>query len=177
MSPHQAIAVGVRLFAVWLAIYWFQDIVTFYFDSTSRAYSHALTIGAAVSLFVAVLVLTLWFFPRTVARKLLAASTPESTASAPPETWLAVGCALIGFWVLTHAVPALMRNLLFLYFSDPPYHDTTNGRIWLFYFSAEIVIALWLIFGTKGLRKLFLWAQTAGQNPAKSEESAERPAP
>jgi hypothetical protein len=162
MSPHQTIAVAVRLFSVWLATYTVRDIVTFYLADTSRNYPSALPISIAVFLFTAVLVLLLWFFPQTVARKLLASPDREPAAPTPPEMWLAVGCTLIGLWVLTSAVPALIRRLLILHFADAGYQDTTS--VWLLYYSAEIAIALWLIFGTKGIKKLFLWAQTAGQN-------------
>jgi len=166
MSPHQTIAVAVRLFSIWLAIYVFRDILTFYFEGTTRNYSHALTIAIAVWSFSAALVAALWYFPQTVARRLLAPPGPESTVSASPEMWLAVGCTLIGLWTLTFAVPAFVRGLFFMHFSNVAYQDTTNGDIWLFYYLAEILIGLWLIFGTRGLRKLFLWAQTAGQNRA-----------
>jgi hypothetical protein len=162
MSPHQTIAVSVRLFSIWLAIYSFRDIVTFYFEGTSRNYSHALPIGIAVFLVSAFLVVVLWLFPQTVARKLLASPVKESTPSASPDMWLAAGCTLIGLWVLTSAMPSLIRHLLIVHFADGGYED--NATVWLFYYLVEIAIALWLIFGTKGIRKLFLWAQTAGQN-------------
>ena len=164
MSPHQTIAVAARLFAAWLAAYSFQDIVTFYFEAASRSYSYALPIAITAVIVAAGLVLVLWFFPQTVARKLLVSPVSDSTPSGSPETWLAVGCTLIGLWVLTSAVPALIRRLLFLHFADAGYQDATT--VWLLYYSAEIAIALWLILGTKGIKRLFLWAQTAGQSPA-----------
>jgi hypothetical protein len=78
--------------------------------------------------------------------------------------WLSVGCALIGLWVLTSALPALVRNLIVLYLSRDTYDDVPNVNIWRIYYLVEIAIGLWLILGAKGFRKLYWWAQTAGHN-------------
>jgi hypothetical protein len=85
-------------------------------------------------------------------------------SGAPPDMWLSVGCALIGLWVLTSALPALVRNLIVLYLSRDTYDDVPNVNIWRIYYLVEIAIGLWLILGAKGFRKLYWWAQTAGHN-------------
>jgi divalent metal cation (Fe/Co/Zn/Cd) transporter len=137
MTPHQAIAVAVRLFAVWLAVRVFREVLAFSFDASSP---HATWIALGVSIVAAAIVLALWFFPRTVAHKLLSSPVAESPPSASPDMWLAMGCALIGLWLLTTTLPGLIRYSLVVYFSSGS-GDTSNLKSWLPYSFAEVLIA------------------------------------
>ena len=164
MSPHQTIAVSVRLFAVCLAIHAGGEILSFYIASSGQDNVHALLIALSASLFVAVVILALWFFPLTIARKLLSSPKPEASIPASSDMWLSMGCALIGLWMLTSSLPALVRNSLILYFAGATYDDTARLNLWLLYYAAEVGIALWLILGAKGFKQLYWWAQKAGHN-------------
>jgi hypothetical protein len=110
----------------------------------------------------AVVCLGLWFFPRSVAGKLLPEPAGHAPAVSSPDTWLAMGCALIGLWMLTYAVPALARDAVVLQLATDYYQDTSQTRSWVFYNLLEVVIAFWLVFGAAGFRRLFWWARSAG---------------
>ncbi|SRR6266480_2426763 len=162
MSPHQTIAVAVRLFAIWLLIWLIPGVFGFYAQFIKHSDPAKLLVAAAVTIVAAVVVLGLWFFPHTVARMLLTEANAESAPTISADTWLTLGCAVIGLWVLASGLPGLMRDLFILYFSQDTYTDTSQIKQWLFYDFAQILMATWLIFGTKGLRKIFWWARYAG---------------
>lgn len=170
MSPHQTIAVAVRLFALWLGVYTVRSTSALFLGGGATIYSKPLdSKGLAISGIIGILTLlmaiVLWFFPLTVAKKLLS----PSAAAAPAETrdsWLAMGCALIGLWLLATSVPAIVRDAMYLYSSFPEGDDFAEFKRWLAYRGVEVLIALGLIFGSSGFVKLFLWARTAGTNKA-----------
>ena len=73
-----------------------------------------------------------------------------------------MGCALIGLWVLTSAIPALVRDAVIIYAARGLPEDTTPVQHWMLYYCLEILIALWLIFGARGFQRVFWWARYAG---------------
>ena len=106
MSPHQAVAVAVRIFAAWLGITVLRDLASFAFlrQSDIPGYGFAVIVVALAALLVA----ALWFFPGTIAGKLLSPDNARPEAAASPDLWLAIGCALLGLWMLTSALPTLI---------------------------------------------------------------------
>jgi len=108
--------------------------------------------------------LLLWIFPLTTAKKLLAPPVAEPAPAASPDTWLAMGCALIGLWLLATAIPVVVRDALYFYSSASEYDDFPGFRRWLIYRLVEILVAVWLIVGTKGFVKVFQWSRGAGIN-------------
>jgi hypothetical protein len=158
MSPTQAVALAVRLFAVWLAIYW-ALWVPYLYGLVRDSENVAESAGAIGVLVLAILfVLFLWFFPRTVARTLLPEhdSTPITTAS--PAAWFAVGCALLGLWVLTEALPGLARNVYVLIYAQRNGASAPGWDAGLVYRLVELAIGFWLLLGAAGVRKLLKWA-------------------
>jgi hypothetical protein len=163
MSPHQTIAVAVRLFAIWLFVSVVVGFLTFYAKGGPLASGTLPFVGTAVGL-TGLVVLVLWFFPQTIARRLLSASDRTPARSEPADTWLAMGCALVGLFVLSSALPATLRDLLILFISrnDNTITDTSVVKQGLLYDSLRVGIAVWLILGAAGVRKVFWWARYAG---------------
>ena len=169
MSPQQIVAVGARLLAAWLVVHLPGQINQFYFFISTGvdANSASLLVFTGCALVVEILlILSLWFFPLIIAQKLLGASSVEPPAPASPDLWLGMGCALIGLWVLTTSVPALLLNLYALIGVTDRYAEVNSLRHDLrhsvLYNAAEVAIALWLILGARGFRELYWWAQNAG---------------
>ena len=159
MTPHQIVAVALRLLALWLGIGVLRIVPSFFVIGTSGAR------GSAYTLFTlgvtAVFVIGLWFFPHSIAGKLLPSPSTEARSPTASDTWLAMGCSLIGLWILTTTVPRLAVDLYVLSYM-PGADDYSPVRRSILYEFAEAVIALWLICGAKGFRKVFWWAQSAG---------------
>jgi hypothetical protein len=167
MSPQQIVAVGARLLAAWWVAHLPGAVNQFYWFIKSGVDSSSASLLAFTSCALVLeilLILALWFFPLTIARKLLRASSVEAPTPSAPDIWLGMGCALIGLWLLTTSVPALVLNAYVLvgadnYAESSLRHDVIHN---VFYNSAEVAIALWLILGARGFRELFWWAQNAG---------------
>src|SRR3954468_24684505 len=88
MSPTQATALGVRLFAIWLAIYcarWSPYLFGVARDSDEVATIVVTVLAALLSIAA---ILFLWFFPRTVARAILPASDTAPAVPREPDMWL-----------------------------------------------------------------------------------------
>jgi len=169
MSPYQIIAVMVRLFAVWLAIHLPGQLYAFYFEGTKidQPYTGLITVG--ILLAALVIILGLWFFPMSIARKLLSAPALEEASPTTPDTWLSMGCALIGLYLLTEYLPSLIRDSLFLLSSETLAGDFSALRNSIIYLACMVVIAVWLILGARGFTKVFRWARYAGLD-ARSEQ-------
>jgi hypothetical protein len=152
----------VRLFAIWLAIYWARWIPYLY----TQAHEAEGMMETAVAVIVTVLgiafVLALWFFPRTVARTLLPSESNPPALKSHPGSWFAVGCTLLGLWVLTSAVPALVRNayvLLYVQRNNMPVPEGWGSGV--LYYSVELGVGVWLLLGAAGVRKVLWWARSA----------------
>jgi hypothetical protein len=170
MSPHQAIAVAVRLFAVWLAAYALRTASAIIFGGGATIYSRpidsrGLIVAGIIGILTLLAAIFLWFFPLTTAKKLLSPPVTAAPAEAP-DTWLAMGCTLIGLWLLASAIPSIVRDALYLYSSFPEHDDLVQFKRWLAYRFVEVIIALWLVFGSKGFVKLFWWVRNAGTKKA-----------
>jgi hypothetical protein len=164
MTPHQTIAVAVRLFAIWLAVTLVTNLISYNAQFHWQEQPNKLLATALIVAVIGLACLALWFFPLSVARRLLPAASLQSASpapSAPPDMWLAMGCALLGLWVLTSALPLLARDCMILTSADFA-TDTSEVRHWLAYHLAGALIGGWLTLGAKGFRRFFWWAQHAG---------------
>jgi len=166
MTPLQILAVAVRLFVVWLAVSTGREILAVYVSGIARGSGDGALLAILSVVIVAAVAIALWYFPKTVARKLISPPDPEPQTSASADSWLAVGCALIGIWLFASSLPAFVRRLLIIHFSYGVGEDPTDRNVWVFYYLSQIAISLWLIFGAKGLSRLIRWARDAGRNKA-----------
>ena len=160
MTPHQGIAVALRVFAVWLAVTAMRSVSATFFGS--RAEPEGLIAAGVIALLTFLVALLLWFFPLTISKKLLSSPAAAPAPAETPDTWLAMGCALIGLWLLASAIPSVVRDALFVY--SPSLQDDELGayKRWLIYRFVEVALALWLIAGTRGIVKVFSWLRSAG---------------
>jgi hypothetical protein len=170
VTPHQTLAVAVRLFALVMALYVGRELLGYYVAARDENDAHASPIVAAVSI-VAILVLAvLWFFPRSIARGLLPLSSDTPAEPSAPDTWLAVGSSLIGLWLVASAVPALMRNALVMYFFRAEDSLDRSGLMsGLLYYLLQFAVGAALILGANGIRNLIAWARIAGTRPPHEE--------
>ena len=162
MTPHQTIAVAIRLFAIWLAIYFLRAAPGYYYGSkTYNAPDFAVTFIVVTLAIVAVAFLILWFFPSNIAKGILPAETISNSNLAPvsPDRWFAVGASLLGLWLVADAIPALVRfiflGLLSNRLTSPIYHDESI-YLNVIYYVTELAIGLYLLLGAKGLRSLVM---------------------
>jgi hypothetical protein len=162
MTPNQILAVAVRLFAIWFAIYVAREMLGLYVSGRERGDPYSLAIVATVSILAVLFLVVLWLFPKTIARGLLAVSSDAPAQPASPEIWFAMGTSLIGLWAMASAVPALVRNSLVMYLFRSESVDMSDLRSGMLYYLVQFVVGLGLIFGANGIRKFIWWARNAG---------------
>jgi len=159
MSPHQAVAVALRIFAVWLGIYTLRTAASFAFVTQPNV--PGLGVAVAFLAVTALLVVALWTFPRLIAGKLLSPVNAKAEPSGSPDLWLAMGCALLGLWLLTSALPSLILDTYRLVYYEST-SDDSGLKHSVIYFVIEAGIGVWLVLGARGFRKLFWWLRHAG---------------
>jgi hypothetical protein len=119
MTPQQLIGTAVRLFAIWLGI---TSIA--YFSSIPAALAAApigngsgVTVAYALGGIYVLAALLLWFFPMVVAQKLVPRTQHTNHLSFRSYELARVGCALLGLWLVSKALPSvvwfLFRSFLF----------------------------------------------------------------
>jgi len=154
MHPNQVISVAARLLALWLLV----DLITrsaafatvfrgFYEPSMYVPVIAALLLNFGLAVF-------LWFFPRRVARILVSDNESAPTQVFSPVMWFAIGCSLLGLWVLAAAIPGLIHGLFLLYLglqSGSPVGDDWPGIV--VSSTIKLVLGIWLLFGAKGVRR------------------------
>ena len=110
MTPQQVVGLGVRLFAIWLALIGLPYVVYIPLSLARQHIDFGTTpylIGAGFFI-VAVL---LWIFPMVVAHRLIPRTTFDNVITVSPSEAAKVGCCLLGLWLLIKSGPALVSFL------------------------------------------------------------------
>ena len=161
MSREDFVAVAARVFAVFLLV------------TVARSFPSAMALigqdGPQPSLLLVALVLAssvavcaiLWFFPLTIAKKLLPAmNEPRSETSMSGSVALSVGLTLLGVWVLAYALSdAIYWTTIFIMTRSAEFEHFVWGHEQIasvFTTIAELILAIWLIFGSSGIKRLIL---------------------
>jgi hypothetical protein len=165
MTPHQALALGVRLFAVWFALVTVREVLTFLGTWHSSSDSQALLFLIGGSIVALGILLALWLFPKSIARGLLPTSTDVPTQTASYQMWFSLGTALIGLWFVASAIAPILRNVSVMYVFRSELANLENLRqlrVGIFYYLVELAIGLGLIIGATGITRFVWWVRHAG---------------
>jgi hypothetical protein len=165
MTATQVIALGVRLFSVWLFVYVVRNVPGMWQYNSLEADSSANLVVAIVACVLFAVVAVLWLFPLTVANKLLPQTLHEDRINLPLEQVQAVGFSLIGLWVLTNAIPSALYWVLMSYYGAKPnslLHLSAKEYSLIASTVLELVLGIWLLFGAKGLLGILRRACSAG---------------
>jgi hypothetical protein len=173
MTPQQIIGTGVRLFAIWLLL---SSIA--YFTAIPNALAGQDLLGgntkAAVyiigSLYVTVAAL-LWFFPMTVAHKLLPRTSHTNTLRVHGFDLARAGIGLLGLWLLAKSLP----TIVWLLFSALLFMDTRSTfgslppetKLQIAVSAFEVFLAFVFVFQSRAL------AGAVMSNPISGSDGAE----
>lgn len=160
MSREDFVAVGSRIFAAYLLITSTRSAPTTFrllsqTDDTISLYLFAIEI-AIVLLVVALL----WFFPLTIARKLLPAmKEPRSEQAMDSSAGLSVGITLIGLWFLAGGIVDATYWLTIALrvrqeTSEIPYTWSVEQKADVVSTVMQLVVALICILGSSGINQL-----------------------
>jgi hypothetical protein len=165
MTNAQIVGLGVRLFAIWLFVYVLQLAPNLWVFTHRDGDTIMMTMGVITPALLVLVAVALWFFPLTVASKLIPRSALAQSTSLPIEDLQQCGFLLLGLWVLSNAIPSFVRYVFFLYYFLGP-HATldlgTNIPGGMLFSSVQLIIGIWLLFGARGLLGLLRWARRAG---------------
>ncbi|SDS85072.1 hypothetical protein SAMN05216421_2323 [Halopseudomonas xinjiangensis] len=154
MSKEDIVAIASRLFSVFLFVLAVRSGTLI---ASATGYDHkslllATLFGAAFTLAIAVV---LWRFPLSIARKLLPVTDGGGTKVSTDTTpILEIGCTLLGLWLFASALSDVVQwSLYWLIISNQGYGESVSasqiGSIIASF--AELVFALWLVLGYKGV--------------------------
>jgi hypothetical protein len=168
MTSAQIVGLGVRLFAIWLVVSMLRHVPgiwQFNLSGTAAGNNSTNVVIVAVTVIILALAAGLWFFPLTVAGKLIPRSGKTDHLRVPLDEAESIGFSLLGLWVLASSVPDVfywvfmtyqalrLNSMLELRANDYSYMVTT---------AVEVILGIWLLFGARGLRGLLRWARRAG---------------
>jgi hypothetical protein len=162
--PRLIVALGLRLVAlVWL-LYTLSHLYGLfaYWDPNFTDFAGKPVVWLFVFFQIAICGV-LWFFPSTIADKLIpsAARAGEEPIPARLEDWQAIGVLCIGLWSLSIAIPDVVYWLTFLYMSgsaglDPSHLANLLATV------IQLVISFWLVFGARALALFLFKIRTGG---------------
>ena len=172
MTSRQFVALGVRLFCIWLAIYILRYAPAFWLLGQQSSSTPSRTPVVVGTLILVAIVIALWLLPLTVARRLLPRSALDQPISLPAHEQIEqAGFCLLGLWLLTQAIPSLVfEGFVFYLYTRPgstlglrPEEYAALARALV-----ELALAIWMLLGAKGLLGIVRWARTAGSSAAVS---------
>jgi hypothetical protein len=158
MSREDFVAIAARLFAIFLGVYALRT--TFFYVQFMAQAEIEPGMVAGYAFVVAVMVavaLLLWFFPLSVARKLLPVmKEPRSEPNVGADTLFSLGLMMMGLWLLANAITDGVywaAMLMAMRATGMPLSDLTpDQKAAMVTTVAEAVVALFLVFGSNGLR-------------------------
>ena len=111
MKPQHIVATTLRILAIVWLVYALTRVhsIFAYAASDSR-----ISVNVSVIVFVTILQLAgcavLWFFPLTLAARLVPGSVPDAPNADPPHLveWLTLGMICVGLWGLIDSIPSLV---------------------------------------------------------------------
>ena len=107
MTPQQAVGLACRLFAVWLALASFESWMLVRAAQT-QGLASAAWVRFAVPGIYWIAAVALWFFPMSIAHRLLPRTRFEDRMALPARQVLVVACVILGLVVVTlRALPTL----------------------------------------------------------------------
>jgi hypothetical protein len=153
MTPHQTVALSIRLFVIWLIAYIVITLPSVHALLLSENVS-TLWLMASVG-FVLLCMVMLWNFPITIAKKLLPTDVAaNSTNTINFESWFEVGITLIGLWVLSNALPSIFRFILVYFLNQKVNYEASLSAEWkaaAVYYVIQIFIGIWFLLQAKGV--------------------------
>ena len=166
-SREDYLAVGIRLFTLWLILMLIQQVPILINQFTNGTLNSAATTGyLLVSVFSVCLVLWLWLFPLSIARKFLPVmSEPRSDQGMGADIALTVGITLIGMWAFVDAVISGVYYLAFYIQAQPLMEQgmiPPDNRPYYWMTAVQFALGLVLMLGASGIKTALVRFRYAG---------------
>lgn len=155
MTPHQVVALFVRLFVIWIACIFLTRLPNTYFLFQQNEIS---TFWVMVFLGVMFVILVLiWNFPVVVSKKLLPKSIAQEASSTSYDSWFEIGIVIMGLWLLAQAIPSIIQYVTLYIFNlkDPMQGgmpNTWNAN--LVGYIVQLVFSLVMLLNAPAIEKI-----------------------
>ncbi len=169
MKREEIVVVVLRLFAAAIAIWILRDapgMVTYLYQGDLGVEAISVILGFIIFVIIG---LGLWWFPHTIARRLLAGSrtdAEEVSESWSPEVLEQVGFTILGMYLLFSGISRLFYWSFFLYaaknYKGGPFDPSFGSWAALFTAGIQIAFSLWLILGASGISGMIRKFREAG---------------
>jgi hypothetical protein len=168
MHKTEFVAIGIRLFAIALAIYSLKNFPGMYMYFDNQNDQSAAYLYAGLFLFILLLAALLWHFPLSVASKIIPQTgNNETTVSWSEKDLLTVGLILIGVYLFYYVISDAIYWLYILNVS----HSFTGMEIELnidqkariYSTAVEFFLSLSLIIGARGISNAIWYLRHAGR--------------
>ncbi len=171
MNKEEIVAIAVRLFAVALAIYGLNKLPGMAIFFKQEGMQGAAYAFAGISSLIFVIALFLWFFPSSVAAKIIPKSkSPTEAAKWNKEELLTCGFIILGiyflFYTLSDAIYWFYIWKYSVYFEGTRIELNVDQMARIYATVAEFVIVVLLLLGSRGIANMILKLRYAGNNPS-----------
>jgi hypothetical protein len=168
MHKTEFVAIGVRLFAIALAIYSLKNFPGMYMYFDAQHDQSSANLYAGLFLFMLLLAILLWHFPLSVASKI----TPKTASNETSISWsekdlLTVGLILIGVYLFYHVIS---DSIYWLYVLNVSHTYTgmeielnSDQKASIYSTAVEFFLSLSLIIGAKGISNVIWYLRHAGK--------------
>lgn len=168
MTPHQILIVVIRLLALLWFLFTISNAGTFYGIAEALK---GMSVGPGMLWALGLVQLAacafMWFFPATLASKLLRDGARPISSNGPIEHWQALVPIGVGLWLLARAVPDLADWLM--YFVLRRHDDVLKGApvgadeiANVLATFVETAVGAWLILSGPAVTRLLVQARLAG---------------
>jgi hypothetical protein len=123
MSARQCVALGLRLFAVWICLDAIQAALSMGALDGPRPFLWQRIVGISISLVMALLV---WVLSGPVAKALMSGLTHVPDVKFSPHQAVMVGCVLMGLWWLEQSLFVLVELWLHALAPSPDYEPSAS---------------------------------------------------
>ena len=165
MNIAQVVALGIRLFCIWLAMYLLVQVPTA-LTYHAREGTDALIIADVVIFIILIgVTIALWRFPLAVAQKLLPKAALDQPTHLQVDQVQSAAFCLLGLWMLSEAIPQASYTAVILYYATRPNAMMVlepRNYAAMVRMVVEFGLGLWLLFGARGLLGIVRWARYAG---------------
>lgn len=170
MSREDIVAIGARLLAVYLAILVMQSAIAlvpalFIEGGVPLVWRVGIAVSVLAMLGVCAL---LWWFPLTVARKLLPVMhEPRSEKTIGADTAMSLALTILGVWLFAKGVIGAAYSTMLVYqvsHAGVPVELAPRQYADMASTAAALVVGLWLVLGNAGIRRLVTRLQYAGSS-------------
>lgn len=159
MTPQQIIAIAIRLFAIWIGIMTIPYFTTIPY-AMSQQTGQAMWGSYVVAVVYLLIAVVLWFFPMSIAHRLIPKTQFENKIEASALEVARVGCCLFGLWLLIHSGPGLVFYILRISMvADGITMDKslpTGMKLDIAFYLSQLVIALILVFKSGTIANLLM---------------------